>query len=73
MALNIQRFLFVVISVFIGSAAPAFLASSANIWEINASTWQIIVSSGVAGVVTYCVMYLAPQNKGFGLGSKKSS
>jgi hypothetical protein len=72
MALKVQQFLFVVISVFIGSAAPAFLANAANIWEISASTWQIIVSSGVAGVVTYLVMYFAPQNKQFGLGSKGS-
>ena len=70
MALKVQQFLFVVISVFIGSAAPAFLANAANIWDISASTWQIIVSSGVAGVVTYCVMYLAPMQKTFGLGSK---
>lgn len=70
MALKVQQFLFVVISVFIGSAAPSFLANAANLWEINASTWQIIVSSGVAGVVTYLVMYLAPQNKSFGLGAK---
>jgi hypothetical protein len=71
MALKVQQFVFVVISVFIGSAAPSFLANAANIWEINASTWQIIVSSGVAGVVTYLVMYFAPQNKQFGLGSKE--
>jgi len=70
MALKVQQFLFVVISVFIGSAAPAFLANATNIWEIDASTWQIIVSSGVAGVVTYLVMYFAPQNKSFGLGAK---
>ena len=65
-----QQFLFVVISVFVGSAAPAVLANAANIWDISASTWQIIVSSGVAGVVTYCVMYLAPMQKTFGIGSK---
>ena len=68
--LKLQQFLFVVVSVFVGSAVPAFLANAANIWDISASTWQIIVSSGVAGVVTYCVMYLAPMQKTFGIGSK---
>ena len=71
MTLKIQQFLFVVISTFIATAGPVFLANAANIFAIDASTWQIIISAGVAGVVNYAIMYLAPQNKNFGLGSNK--
>lgn len=71
MALKLQQFLFIVISVFVATAGPLFLANVTNVFETDWSTWTIIISGGIFGVVSYVVMWLAPQNKNFGLGSKK--
>lgn len=70
MALKAQQFLFVLISVFVGTAGPLFLANVTNVFEVPWSTWQIIISGGIFGVVSYGIMWLAPQNKQFGLGAK---
>ena len=69
MTLKIQQFLFVVICTFIATAGPLFLANVTNVWDTDWSTWTIIISGGIAGVVNYLVMYVAPQNKNFGIGS----
>jgi preprotein translocase subunit SecY len=70
MALKLQQFLFVVISTFIASAGVVFLGNVTNIFETSWSTWSTIITAGVIGVVSYLVMWLAPQNKQFGLGAK---
>jgi len=71
MTLKIQQFLFILISVFVGTAGPLFLANVTNVFEVPWSTWTIIISGGIFGVVSYGIMWLAPQNKQFGLGSDK--
>jgi hypothetical protein len=70
MTLKIQQFLLVVVTVFIGTAGPLFLANVTNVFEVPWATWQIILSGGVFGVVTYIVAWLVPQNRAFGLGAK---
>jgi H+/Cl- antiporter ClcA len=68
--LKAQQFFFILISVFVGTAGPLFLANVTNVFEVPWSTWQIIISGGIFGVVSYFIMWLAPQNKNFGLGSE---
>lgn len=66
-----QQFILVVVCVFIAAAGTQFLANATNIFETDWSTWTIIINSGVVAVVTYVVAWLTPQNRAFGLGSKK--
>jgi hypothetical protein len=70
MALKLQQFLFVVISTFLATCAVMFGGSAVNFFELSWNTWTILISSVIVGVLNYCVMWLAPQNKNFGLGSK---
>jgi hypothetical protein len=70
MSVKIQQFVLVVVCVFIGTAGPAFLANVFNVFDTPWSTWTIVISAGVAGVVTYGVAWALPQNKAFGLGAK---
>lgn len=57
---KLRAFLLIVVGVFVSSAGPIFLANALNIWTIPWSTWQIIISSGIFGVVTYLVAVVAP-------------
>ena len=67
---KIQQFALVVVCVFIGTAGPLFLANIANVFDTPWSTWTIVISGGIAGVVTYLVAWVLPQNRAFGLGAK---
>lgn len=73
MVLKLQQFLFIVITVFLGSIATLFGGQAVNLFELSWSTWTILISSVVIGVLGYLAMWLAPQNKNFGLGSKKDN
>jgi len=66
-----QQFIMVLVVVFIGAAGTQFLANAVDIFNSDWSTWQIVINSGVVAVVTYVVAWLTPQNRAFGLGSKK--
>jgi hypothetical protein len=57
---KVRGFLIIVLGVFVCSAAPLFLNNALNIWEIPWSTWQIIISAGVFGVVTWLAAVLFP-------------
>jgi hypothetical protein len=57
---KLRAFLIIVVGVFVASAGPVFLANLTNIWEIPMSTWQTIVTAGVAGVVTYIIAVVMP-------------
>ena len=57
---KLRAFALIVIGVFISSAGPIFLSNALNLWVIPLSTWQVIISAGVFGVVTYLVAVLAP-------------
>lgn len=68
-ALKIQQFAFVVISTFIATLTVMFGGTAVNFFELSWSTWQQIISAVVIGVLNYFIMWLAPQNKNFGLGA----
>jgi hypothetical protein len=57
---KVRGFLIIVVAVFVSTAGPVFLANLTNVWTIPMSTWQTIVTAGVAGVVTWLVAWLAP-------------
>ena len=57
---KIRAFLLIVAGAFISSAAPIFLLNLTNIWTIPLSTWQTIVTAGIAGVVLYLMAAAAP-------------
>lgn len=57
---KVKAFALIVVGVFIASAAPIFIANAANIWEIPLSTWQTIISAGVAGVVAWLLATVLP-------------
>ena len=57
---KVRAFLLIVVGVFVCSAGPVFLLNLTNIWHVPMSTWQTIVTAGVAGVVTYLMAVLAP-------------
>ena len=57
--------------VWIATAGPLFIANAAgNVFTVPWSTWQIILSGGIFGVVTAAIAWAAPQVKAFGVGSK---
>ena len=53
---KVRAFLIIVVGVFLGGAIPVFLTNLAseevgwNIWKVPLSTWQIIVTMGIAGI-----------------------
>ena len=57
---KIRAFLLIVVGVFISTAGPLFLANVFNVFDTPWSTWTIVISGGVAGVVTYLVAVVAP-------------
>lgn len=71
--LKVQQFLFVVITSFLATCTVLFGTTAINWLAIDWSTWQKLISSIIAGCLTYLYMWVAPQNKQFGLGSNKES
>lgn len=57
---KVKAFLIIVVGVFIATAGPIFLGNVTNIFHTPWSTWEIIVSSGVFGVVTYVLAAVVP-------------
>ena len=57
---RVRAFILIVAGVFVSAAGPIFILNATNIWTIPISTWQTIVSAGVAGVVTYLIAVVAP-------------
>jgi hypothetical protein len=70
-ALKLQQFVFVVLTSFLASATVLFGTTAVNWLAIDWSTWQKLISAIITGCLTYLYMWAAPQNKNFGLGSKK--
>lgn len=68
--LKLQQFAFVVLTSFIATATMLFGTTAVNWLAIDWSTWQKLISAIITGVLTYALMWAAPQNKNFGLGSK---
>jgi hypothetical protein len=57
---KVRAFLIIGVGVFIAAAGPVFLLNLTNIWTIPLSTWQTILTAGVAGVVTWLMAVVAP-------------
>ena len=57
---KLRAFVVIVAGVFVASAGPIFLLNATNVWTIPLSTWQTIISAGVAGVVLYLMAVAAP-------------
>lgn len=63
---KVRAFLIIVVGVFLGGAIPVFLTNLAseevgwNIWKVPLSTWQIIVTMGIAGIGTWVCATLVP-------------
>lgn len=57
---KLRAFLIIVIGVFIASAGPIFISNGLNIFEFSLSTWEIIVSAGCFGMVSYLMVAVAP-------------
>ena len=57
---KLRAFLVIVLGVFVASAGPIFLLNATNVWTIPMSTWQTIISAGIAGVVLYVMAVVAP-------------
>jgi len=70
MTIKIQQFLFVVLTSFFASVTVLFGTTAVNWLDIDWSTWQKLISSLIAGCLTYLYMWAAPQNKSFGIGSE---
>jgi hypothetical protein len=60
MTAKIRGFLLIAVGAFVASAGPIFLLNATNVWSIPLSTWQTIISAGVAGVVLYVMAVVAP-------------
>ena len=60
MTAKIRAFLLIVVGVFVASAGPIFFLNATNVWAIPLSTWQTIISAGIAGVVLYVMAVVAP-------------
>ena len=67
---KLKQFGLVVLVVFVGTAGPLFLANVTNVFAVPWATWQIVLSGGVFGVVTYAIAWALPQVNSFGIGSK---
>jgi len=57
---EVRAALIIVVGVFLGGAIPVFLANLTNLWEIPLSTWQTIITMGVAGVATWLLAVVVP-------------
>ena len=57
---KLRAFLLIVVGVFVSTAGPLFLANVFNVFDTPWSTWTIVISGGIAGVVTYLVAVVAP-------------
>ena len=57
---KLRAFIIIVAAVFVSSSGPIFLVNLTNLWEVPLSTWQTIVTAGVAGVVVYLIAVCAP-------------
>jgi hypothetical protein len=57
---KLKAFLIIVLGVFVSSAGPLFLANIFNVFETPWSTWTIVISGGVFGVIAYLVAVCAP-------------
>jgi hypothetical protein len=57
---KLKTFLLIVGGVFVSTAGPLFLANVTNVFETDWSTWTIIISGGVFGLVAYAMVWLAP-------------
>ena len=57
---KLKAFLLIVAGVFVATAGPIFLGNVTNVFHTPWSTWEIIVSGGVFGVVAYLIAVLAP-------------
>jgi len=68
MLTKVQQFMLVLVCVFIATAGVQFMNNVTNVFATDLTTWQIIINSGIMGVVAYIVAWLVPQNRAFGLG-----
>ena len=57
---KLRAFLLIVVGVFVASAGPIFISNGLNIFKFSMSTWQIIISAGIFGVVTYVMAVVVP-------------
>jgi hypothetical protein len=57
---KVRAFLIIAVGVFLGSAIPVFLINLTNIWTIPLTTWQIIITAGLAGVATWLLAVVVP-------------
>ena len=57
---KVRAFLIIVVGVWIASAGPIFLGNVTNVFETPWSTWTIIISGGVFGVVTWLLATVVP-------------
>ena len=57
---KLRAFLIIVVGVFIASAGPIFISNGLNIFKFPLSTWEIIISAGIFGVVTYLMAVVVP-------------
>ena len=70
MSPQLKQFLLWVLCVWVATAGPLFVANAnGNVFTVPWSTWQIILSGGVFGLVSAAIAWALPQVKAFGIGS----
>ena len=57
--------------VFVGAVLSQYIALGVNLTDIDQSTAELLLNSGVTAVVTAILAYITPMYKGFGIGSKE--
>jgi hypothetical protein len=57
---KLRAFLIIVVGVFLSTAGPIFLGNVTDVFHTPWSTWTIIISGGVFGLVAYGIAVLAP-------------
>lgn len=57
--------------VFVGAILSQYIALVVNLTDIDQSTAEMLLNSGVTAVVTTVLAYIAPMYKGFGIGAPK--
>jgi len=58
--------------VFVGAVLSQYVALGVNLTDIDQSTAELLLNSGVTAVVTAVLAYITPMYKGYGIGAPKS-